>query len=329
MLRDSNLLSSFKHKRILVVGDIILDRYIFGKVSRISPEAPVPVVEVMQESYRLGGAMNVANNIVSLGGQATIVGFIGKDYESELLIAQCNKAGISTSGVIRTSRPTTVKTRIIAHTQQVVRVDREETSPFSKGNYQKLYDIFDKSALDYDAVIVSDYKKGVVTRDVIKKIISAFKDNIISVDPKIGNFHCYKGVTVVTPNKKEASRGSGVEIVDEKTLIKAGRILLEKLKTKAVLITRGGEGMSLFYKNSTGKQETVIHHIKSVAKKVYDVTGAGDTVISVLTLAYAAGASLDESAVIANCAAGIVVEELGTSTVTIELLESRLAHLEQ
>ncbi|MFQ3573450.1 MAG: D-glycero-beta-D-manno-heptose-7-phosphate kinase [Thermodesulfovibrionales bacterium] len=322
-------LSHFKNKKILVVGDIILDRYIFGRVNRISPEAPVPVVEVLQESYRLGGAVNVANNIVSLGGNATIVGFVGNDHEADLLFAECNKVRIDTSGVIRTSRPTTVKTRIIAQNQQVVRVDREETAPFSKGNYKKLCDILHKTASGYDGVIVSDYKKGVITRDIIKRIIALCNGSIISVDPKIGNFHCYKGVTIITPNLKEASHGAGIDIVDEKTLLKAGRILLERLKTKAVLITRGPEGMSLFYKEGLDKQEPTVHHIKSVARKVYDVTGAGDTVIAVLTLAYTAGASFEESALISNCAAGIVVEELGTTSVNVETLQDRLSHLKK
>ncbi|MCX8026888.1 MAG: D-glycero-beta-D-manno-heptose-7-phosphate kinase [Thermodesulfovibrionales bacterium] len=324
---DKSFLSGFKDKRILVIGDIILDRYIFGKVRRISPEAPVPVVEVSQETYRLGGALNVANNIVSLGGSATIVGFVGNDIEGDILLSECNKLGIDASGVIKTSRPTTVKTRIIAHNQQVVRVDREDISLFSKGKYQKLYDILRQKASESDGIIVSDYKKGVITREVVKRILDSCNDSIVSVDPKIGNFHCYKGVTIITPNKKEASHGAGVEIVDEKTLIKAGKILLQRLKTKAVLITRGGEGMSLFYKDNSDSPEPIAHHISSVARKVYDVTGAGDTVIAVFTLAHASGASLQDAAYIANCAAGIVVEELGTSTVSVDMLEKRLSHL--
>jgi len=310
------LLSEFKKKKILVVGDIILDRYIWGKVNRISPEAPVPIVEVTEEVFHLGGASNVANNIISLGGKATIAGVAGNnDRGGEILRKMLDSAGIIYDGVCWTSRPTTMKTRVIAHSQQVVRFDREDKNRLENKILKKLIDYIRFEISGYDAVIISDYKKGVISSKLISEIMKYAKpENIfVAVDPKVGHFHCYKNVSLITPNLNEASQASGIDIVDERTLLSAGKLLMKKLSCDSVLITRGEHGMSLFKKDS-------VVHIPTVAKNVFDVTGAGDTVIAAFTLAHAAGASLEESAIIANHAGGIVVGEVGTAVVKPEQL---------
>lgn len=317
-MKIDTVLRLFKGKRILVIGDIILDRYIWGKVNRISPEAPVPIVEVTDDSFLLGGAANVANNIVSLGGSATVVGVIGKDRAGEVVTDLLRERRIDLA-LFEDSRPTTIKTRVIAHNQQVVRFDKEDRSALSGRVLKGIIDYIRESIKGFDAVIVSDYKKGVISKalmDEVLKITRPLK-KFVALDPKVGHFHIYKGVSIITPNLSEASHGSGVEIRDEKSLIKAGKTLLKKLSCDAVLITRGEEGMSLFANDK-------ITHIPTVARHVYDVTGAGDTVIATFTLAYAAGASLEESAMIANHAAGIVVGEVGTATATPERLRQSL-----
>ncbi|MBM4145045.1 MAG: D-glycero-beta-D-manno-heptose-7-phosphate kinase [Nitrospira sp.] len=314
-----NILSEFKKKKILVVGDLILDRYIWGKVSRISPEAPVPIVEVTDENFLLGGASNVANNIVALDGQVTIVGVAGHDRSGEILRKMLEERGIKCEGVLWSARPTTVKARVIAHSQQVVRFDREDKEKVEGKVLRKLLNYISGALPDHDAVIISDYKKGVVSSELVREILkqSRPKNIFVSVDPKVGHFHCYKNVSLITPNVIEASAASGIEIKDEKSLINAGKTLLRKIPCEAVLITRGEHGMSLFNKYK-------VVHIPTAAKNVYDVTGAGDTVIATFTLAHATGASLEESAVIANHAAGIVVGEIGTAVVTADALRKSL-----
>lgn len=314
------ILNEFKNNKILVIGDLILDRYIFGKVNRISPEAPVPVVEVTDENFLLGGASNVANNIVSLGGHATIVGVAGNDRAGEVLMRMLGEKGVQCDGVFFGPRPTTVKTRVIAHNQQVVRFDRENKDKVDGKVFRGLLGYIRSAVQNNDAVIISDYKKGVVSSELVKEALKHSRPGniFVSVDPKVGHFHCYKNVSLVTPNVMEASIASGLEIKDEKSLINAGRALLRKIPCDAVLITRGEHGMSLFRKD---KKEV---HIPTVAKNVYDVTGAGDTVIAAFTIAYAAGASMEEAAVIANHAAGIVVGEVGTAVATLEQLRKSL-----
>ncbi len=306
----SRVFTNFKNRKILVIGDLVLDRYIWGKVSRISPEAPVPVVEVTNENFLLGGASNVANNIVSLEGHVTVVGIVGRDRAGDILKELLDKKGISCC-VFDDLRPTTVKTRVIAHNQQVVRFDREDKNKVSGKTLKALIEYIRKAILEHDAVIISDYKKGVVSSELVQEVVKASRpeNKFIAVDPKTGHFHCYKGVSLITPNLVEASLGSGIEIKDEKSLLKAGKILLKKLPCRAVLITRGEEGMSLFER---GK----VVHIPTVARHVYDVTGAGDTVVAAFTLAYASGATMQVAALIANHAAGIVVGEVGTATAT-------------
>ena len=309
------IIRGFKDKNILVIGDIILDHYIWGRVSRISPEAPVPVVEVTRESFLLGGAANVAHNIVSLGGRASVIGINGQDIAGEALRNILRQKGVNCDGIFTENRPTTVKTRVIAHNQQVVRFDREDRKYVDGKILKGVLGYINSVLSQFDAIIVSDYQKGMISNELIRDIVKKAKprDMFIAVDPKVGHFDFYKGVSLITPNVMEASSGSNIEIRDDKTLLKAGRVLMKKLSCKAVLITRGEQGMSLFEKNK-------VTHIPTVARKVYDVTGAGDTVISAFTLACASGANMEEAAVIANHSAGIVVAEVGTAVAAPEQL---------
>lgn len=312
------IVKNFRNSRILVIGDLILDRYIWGKVRRISPEAPVPVVEVTDDNFMLGGSANVANNIIALGGEATVAGVAGKDRAGDVMKQLLDEKGIE-SALFEDTRPTTIKTRVIAHNQQLVRFDKEESKRISGKALENLVAFVQHAAGEHTAVIVSDYKKGVVSRELIRRILAPRqKRKFVAVDPKVGHFHYYKGVSLITPNLMEASQGSGVEIKDEPSLIKAGNILMKRLACSTVLITKGEEGMSLFERDR-------ITHIPTVARHVYDVTGAGDTVIAAFTLAYASGATLREAAIIANHAAGIVVGEVGTAVVTPEKLRQSLS----
>ncbi len=315
----ARIINSFRNKNILIIGDIILDRYIFGKVSRISPEAPVPVVDVVKESYLLGGAANVANNIIALGGKVSVAGVIGKDRAGDVVRDLMTGCNINIDAVIIDNRPTTVKSRVIAHNQQVVRFDREDCRKLDGKNLVSFLGNIRKVLPMFDAVIISDYKKGVISASLIKEVVKYAKRNktFVAVDPKVGHFHLYKNVSMITPNLKEASEGSGIEIKDEKSLLKAGKTLLSRLSCMSVLVTRGEEGMSLFERESGGMKVT---HIPTVAKKVYDVTGAGDTVIATFTLAHAAGASLQDAATISNHAAGIVIGEVGTAVAAPDAL---------
>ncbi|MBI4826596.1 MAG: D-glycero-beta-D-manno-heptose-7-phosphate kinase [Nitrospirae bacterium] len=309
-----NLFRKFKNTGILIIGDLMVDQYIWGTVKRISPEAPVPVVEVSNENLTLGGAANVARNITSLGGRVFIAGVIGDDDTGKILTRELNKNGINTDGIlVDKDRPTTVKTRIIAHNQQVVRFDRESKSGISSALTSSILGYVKECLPHIKGVIISDYCKGVITKHLIQEIISITKSKVfIAADPKVGHFNYYKGVSIITPNLNEASFGSGVDIKDEETLLEAGNALMKKLQSDAVLITRGDQGMTLFEKNGD------ITHIPTFAREVFDVTGAGDTVIATLTLCRAAGLKLKESAIYANHAAGAVVGEVGTTVATPE-----------
>lgn len=308
----SKIFENFSRKKVLIVGDLVLDHYVWGNVNRISPEAPVPVIDVTGENFLLGGACNVANNISSLGGHAGIIGLAGNDRAGEVIRNMLSEKRVACY-IFDDKRPTTVKTRVIAHNQQVVRFDREERHETDGNILRELTNQIKKILPEYDAVIISDYRKGVISLALIKEILKAAKpeNKFVAVDPKTGHFHLYKNVSLITPNLKEAAEGSGIEITDEKSLIKAGNTLLKKLSCRGVLITRGEEGMSLFEKKS-------IKNIPTFAKHVYDVTGAGDTVIATFTLAYASGATMEQAAIIANHAAGIVVGEVGTAVTTTE-----------
>ncbi|MCX5800382.1 MAG: D-glycero-beta-D-manno-heptose-7-phosphate kinase [Candidatus Eisenbacteria bacterium] len=308
---------SFGDHSVLVVGDVMLDRYLWGSVSRISPEAPVPVIELSGESTRLGGAANVANNVVSLGARAKVLGVVGDDESGRELVSEIEKCGVPLNSLLLDSnRPTTVKTRIIAHSQQVVRTDRENRSDVNETLEEELIRAIKEHLPGSDAVVVSDYGKGVLTDKVLKCVIrEAVSLRVpICVDPKETKLLSYVGVTVITPNQHEAGFAYGRRIVDEATLAEVGWGLSKKLGCDGVLITRGERGMSLFEKSGE------YTHFPTVARDVFDVTGAGDTVVSAFALALAAGASLRQAASIANHAAGIVIRELGTATATIKEL---------
>jgi D-beta-D-heptose 7-phosphate kinase/D-beta-D-heptose 1-phosphate adenosyltransferase len=309
-----NLLKKFSSSGVLIIGDLMVDRFIWGNVERISPEAPVPVVEVSRENMLLGGAANVANNVSSLGGKVFISGIVGYDEMGKVLKTALLNKGITTDGIFEEdNRPTSVKTRIYAHDQQVVRYDRETKTDISRSAQSRILEFVRSSLPQVKAVILSDYCKGVITRPLIKKLLELTGTKLfIAADPKIGHFDYYKGVSLITPNIHEASFGSGIKITDDVTLKRAGKILMKKLQLKALLVTRGERGMTLFEKS--GK----IVNIPTLAKEVYDVTGAGDTVIAAFSLCYAAGMGFRAAAEIANHAAGIVVGERGTAVVTRE-----------
>jgi D-beta-D-heptose 7-phosphate kinase/D-beta-D-heptose 1-phosphate adenosyltransferase len=313
----------FPSTRTLVVGDVMLDHYIWGKVSRISPEAPVPVVNVTKESVLLGAATNVVNNIHALGGKVNICGVIGHDEAGRQLIHMLRVQGIHTDGlIVEGGRPTTIKTRVIAHSQQVVRFDRETKVGIEQDTHRRIFEYVKQQADDgLDAIVLSDYSKGVVTKDLVRDIVKLAKkkDMIVSVDPKVNHFGIYSGVTILTPNTKEASIGSKIEIEDDESLLRAGALLLKRLKCNAVLVTRGEHGMSLFERGGR------VTHIPTVAQEVFDVTGAGDTVISTLTLAMAASADMVDAARLSNYAAGIVVGVVGTATVKPDELKQKIA----
>ena len=311
------LIKNFKDAKVLVVGDLILDEFMWGEVSRISPEAPVPVVWVKNESFMPGGASNVANNIRSLGAGVYLVGVIGDDDRGAILKGELAQKGINTDGVfVDVSRPTTLKTRVVAHHQQVVRIDKEKIDHIGGNMISKIIAYIENIMKDIDAVIIEDYGKGVITPSLLSKIVPAAKASrkIIAVDPKEEHFKYYRGISVITPNNHEAAKAVGFEIKDEATLKKAGQVLLDKIKCKIALITLGENGMAVFQK---GKPMT---HIPTVAQEVFDVSGAGDTVIASYTLSLASGLDPIQSAYIANYAAGIVVGKVGIAVVTPEEL---------
>ena len=311
------IVRKFSKVKILVIGDIITDRSIWGKVTRISPEAPVPVVVVEKENFLLGGAANVANNIYSLGGKVSLCGVVGNDEVGQKIIQELTEKGIGIHGIfIEEGRQTSVKTRIIAHQQQVVRIDRETTDHIKVSTLRSLFGFLKKNMEGFDGVILSDYGKGLLNKKLIRTVIQKAKGSkkLIMVDPKLKNFFFYKGATVVTPNTKEASEALGIPITDQFSLEKAGRILLRRLKCDVLVITRGEEGMAIFKPN----QKPFFVH--TIAREVFDVTGAGDTVIGTMALALVARAGLIDAAKLANYAAGIVVGKVGTATVQQEEL---------
>jgi D-glycero-beta-D-manno-heptose-7-phosphate kinase len=324
--RADQLISSFVGRPILILGDIMLDEFIWGKVRRISPEAPVPVVEVARESYHLGGAGNVAANISAMGANPIPIGLVGDDYAAARLSKLLTDRGIEPSGLVSESgRPTTVKTRIVAHNQQIVRADRENKSPLTDEKNRALLDAFVRWLPSCAAVIVSDYDKGVVNRTLLSEALPAAQSAGIPVllDPKVYHADYYHPITLITPNQREAELITGIAIENDTQLEEAGRKLLEKFECPYALITRGEEGMSLFSREGS-------HHLPTFAREVFDVSGAGDTVIATLALALAAGATMEESAILANHAAGLVVGKIGTATISrTELLAdfvSRDAH---
>ena len=316
--RALDIIGNFRHAKVLVVGDIMADQFIWGKVSRISPEAPVPVVRVTSESYLLGGCTNVVNNIFTAGGKAAVSGVIGADALGNWIAGELSKRDIDTGGlVIEEGRPTIVKTRIVAHGQQVVRFDREVTDAIRAASTRRIVEYVKGIRDEIGAIVISDYSKGVVTRRLVNEIRKAIRGEkiVLCVDPKQDGFSLYRDCDVITPNHHEAGRALGREFTTAEDVIRGGKTLVKKFNFRAVLITRGEEGMTLFER--TGD----MMNIPTKAKEVYDVTGAGDTVIGIFALAAAAGATLKEAAMIANMAAGIVVGKVGTATVTQQELK--------
>jgi len=299
----------------------MLDEYLFGSVSRISPEAPVPVVEITSSRRLLGGAANVAANIRALGDEPLLLGTVGEDEASIKLAQLLKQRGISSEYLVNDrSRQTTIKTRVIAHSQQVVRADREDRHELNDDTRNRVLKRFMSVADSLQAVIISDYGKGVITKSLLENIIEVClqKDIFIAVDPQDTHFHNYRRVSVITPNHHEAGFAYGRRIVSEADLMEVGAGLLRKLQAKSILITRGADGMSLF---QDGAEPT---HIPTFARKVFDVTGAGDTVISCFVSAVCAGADLVEASIVANVGAGITVAEVGTATVAVSQLKKEL-----
>ncbi|MBS3078644.1 bifunctional heptose 7-phosphate kinase/heptose 1-phosphate adenyltransferase [Candidatus Pacearchaeota archaeon] len=304
------IMSSFENKKILVIGDLILDKYVYGNISRISPEAPVPILNVTDETYDLGGSGNVASNIVSLKGNVTLFAFVGKDNHAEILKKLCKEKNINCS--LDENHSTITKSRICCKNQQIIRMDQEDINEkfFSKETKKKILSEAEKS----DIIIVSDYLKGTITKDLVD-LIFPFKSKTI-VDTKPKHIHLFKGFFLIKPNEKEAKEMTGLSDIKE-----AGKKLMDELDSN-ILITIGEKGMLIFSKEN-------LVEIPTFAREVYDVSGAGDTVIATLSLAISSKASLEEAAIIANYAAGIAVEKKGTYSVLLSELRSRIASKER
>jgi len=308
------MIERIKNLNITVIGDVMLDHYIFGNVDRISPEAPVPILHVKYEKFYLGGAANVAKNLKDLGVNVSLIGCIGKDDSADILKKLCNETNINTV-LIETNNITTKKTRIIAHSQQIVRVDRERKLELDTKTKNKILDSidFDKT----DAIVISDYGKGVISKKLIQELRLRFK-KFISVDPKVNHTKMYKNVDLITPNIKETQDMSKIEIRNENDLKKAASMIMKNTKCTYLLVTQGENGMTLFSNNG------LIYHEQALAKEVYDVTGAGDTVIAVSTMCFALGFEPTKAVKLASIAASIVVGKRGTSSVKLEELKDYL-----
>jgi len=315
--RLHEIVARFRGRRILVLGDLMVDRYLWGRVERISPEAPVPVVDVERETTRLGGAGNVAANLRALGAEAVLAGLVGDDAAGAALLASLAERGVDTRLVVKDpSRPTTMKTRIIAHSQQVVRADHEARHDVDGDVRARLLAGIEAEIGATHGLLVSDYGKGVITAPVLEGAIGAARAAKVhvSVDPKESHIDAYRGVSILTPNQHEAGGVMGRRIVDEASLLEVGWGLQKRLDAAAVLVTRGPQGMSLFER---GGRYT---HLPTAAREVFDVTGAGDTVVSVVSLALAAGADFPHACYLSNHAAGVVIREIGTAACSPEEL---------
>jgi len=320
--RLRGLLGKFKGKRVAVVGDVMLDRYYWGSVHRVSPEAPVPVVEVDTESVRFGGAANVANNIQALGGTPLVVGLVGDDHPGSLFAKMMKDQGLDGSGIVTDpGRPTTIKTRVIAAGQHVVRIDNESKQDCAAPVQEQLIGVIRSNIGSIDGIIIEDYNKGAITRDVIRSVVALAAEHgkPVTVDPKFNNFFEYRGVTVFKPNRREVEEAVGGKLRTLADVDRAGKQLLGALGARHVLLTRGEEGMSLY------SADGAVRHFPTTAEVVQDVSGAGDTVIATLTMALVAGGNIAESCILANCAGGVVVASVGIVPVLPEqLLESAL-----
>ena len=309
-------------RRLVVFGDLMLDEHIWGKVERISPEAPVPVVQVKDRTCSPGGAGNVAANVVALGGQVTAVGVVGDDEAGRELTDGLKGLGVDTSGIIvDESRPTVRKTRVIAHSQQVVRIDREEPREITGHLAERLVAAVEDALTDADGLLISDYEKGVVTGATAPALIEWARGagKLVTVDGKPRHFPLFRGADLASPNLSEAAAASGVYIVDDASLAEAGKELLRRYDLRAVLITRGEHGVSLFARDQAPQ------HVSAVASEVYDVAGAGDTVIACCTLATASGAALGTAARLADYAAAVVVKKVGVASASPEEIRALIA----
>jgi D-glycero-beta-D-manno-heptose-7-phosphate kinase len=319
--RAREILEQINQRKIVVLGDVMLDEFVWGEVTRISPEAPVPVVDIRRESVHLGGAANVLANLVALGAQACVVGVIGNDLAGARLrdgVLDCGPLQSPGYLVLDESRPTTTKTRIIAHNQLVVRADRELRTAVDRSTEDRIIAVLEEVIPGADALVVSDYEKGVVTERTLDRILPlCYQRMPVLIDPKLRNFSFYRPATLVTPNHHEALRMAGLEDDSDAGLLQAARLIRSRLECDSVLVTRGDRGMMLLERDA----DPVF--VETVAREVYDVTGAGDTVIATLAAALAAEATTLEAASLANHAAGIVVGKVGTATATAdELLAS-------
>jgi D-beta-D-heptose 7-phosphate kinase/D-beta-D-heptose 1-phosphate adenosyltransferase len=323
------VVEKFQGTRIAVVGDLFLDHYIWGRVDRISPEAPVVVVNVTSEDRRLGGAGNVARNLIRLGAQVSMCGVVGDDEPGRLLIGMLEELGADTDAVmVDRTRSSIVKTRVIAHSQQVVRIDHEILKPLNLSYAQGIATALESKFSKIKGIVVSDYGKRTICAEVFEPIQRGLKEGLLGagkvpvlIDPKSPNFALYSGATIIKPNRSEASEASGISIVDRATAAEAGRLLKDRWNSDMVLITLGEQGMVLVDESST---EAPTIEVDTVAQDVFDVSGAGDTVSAVFLLALASGADARQAAILSNCAAGIVVAEVGTVAVTREELLARL-----
>ncbi|MCM8764335.1 MAG: D-glycero-beta-D-manno-heptose-7-phosphate kinase [Candidatus Omnitrophica bacterium] len=311
-------LAKIPEVKVLVVGDLILDHFVSGQVKRISPEAPVPVVEVKKEIHRCGGAGNVCFNIRGLGGNVTIVSVIGDDNNGAILKNMLEENQIGSFLLLRKDFPTSIKTRIIAGSQQMIRVDRERIEKLSHDETSRIQDFFAKEIENFDSVIISDYGKGTIIPSIISYFVQLCKrhNKIITVDPKINHFFYYKNVDCLTPNLMEASMGMHLpEPSTVEEIVSLGKKIMKKLSAQNLVITRGKDGMTIF-------SDSGIKNLPAISKEVFDVTGAGDTVIAVITLAMACGFDVCRASFFANLAAGVVVQKLGTANVSPEELRA-------
>lgn len=331
-----NIIDNFAKANILVIGDLILDEYIWGDVERISPEAPVPVVWAKKRTFMPGGAANVASNIRSLDGRVSLVGVVGNDKNAATLLSQLRCRKIDTGGIFTTpQRQTTVKTRIIAGHQQVVRVDWEQGEPLSRELNQKLLRFIRANINKFCAIVIEDYGKGVINKHLLKDLIRLAHQHkkIINVDPKEEHFQYYRGVTSITPNRRELENAiknlklkdttnsfnlENYRLATDRDIDLAAKQMMKYLKLDSLLVTLSEEGMRLFERNGR------VTHIRTVAQEVFDVCGAGDTVVAAFTLGLCSGATKSESAHLANFAAGIVVGKIGTATTTRKELRERI-----
>ncbi len=318
--RLQEILNGGAGKRVLVLGDLMVDRYLWGNVSRISPEAPVPIINIEDDEIRLGGAANVANNLLGLGAEPVLVGVVGNDFWGTVFHNKLQEQGLSPDGLIQdASRPTTVKTRIIGNNQHIARVDREKAHPLDEQVQDRIFAYITGIIESVEGIILEDYNKGVLTPALCRRVIDLARQHhkIVTVDPKFDNFLEYRRVTLFKPNRKETEQALAMRLSSEEEIRRAGTQLLKQLDAQAVLITLGERGMALFERDGGAYFEG------TRARKVADVSGAGDTVIATLTFGLTAGASMREAVTLSNIAAGIVCEEVGVAPITAERLQEQ------